>query len=194
MIEVEKKYRLDEAQEAILLKDAVFLKETTNKDTYFDTSAYELTTQDYWLRKRNGSFELKLRLHELGHGLGGTSYDEIEDEQRIREFLNLDTSLPMEPALEQAGYMPFVTLTKQRRSYTHGTFRIDLDECDFDYRVAEIELLLEDGDDRMEAMIQIDEFAESIGLDTTPVRGKIIEYLYRFDKHHYQALLDAGVI
>ncbi|PJA46151.1 hypothetical protein CO174_00730 [Candidatus Uhrbacteria bacterium CG_4_9_14_3_um_filter_50_9] len=194
MIEVEKKYRLDDKQEKILTEGATFLKEVENVDEYFDTDDWSLTTQDHWLRKRNGAFELKKRLHTLGHKLGTTAYDELTDTEEIRAFLHLPKEGSFEDALSQAGYKRFVTLPKKRRSYERDGFRIDLDECPFDYKIAEIELLIDDPSKREEASERIDAFAASIGLDTSPVRGKIIEYLNRYSPNHYQALLDAGVI
>lgn len=194
MIEVEKKYRLDPAQEAVLLRDAEFLGAKTNQDTYYDTSDFALTRQDHWLRMRGDVFELKRRVHALGHKLGGTSYEEITDEERIREFLGLAGNTSLEADLLAAGYKPFASIVKQRRSYRRGAFRIDLDVCDFGYELAEIELMVERAEEREAALQRIDAFATDIGLDQTRVRGKIIEYLYRFSRGHYDALVKAGVL
>jgi predicted adenylyl cyclase CyaB len=194
MIEVEKKFRLDEKQESILLEDAKLVGSKTNEDVYFDTDDFYLTKQDNWLRLRNGAFELKKRLHKLGHKLGTTAYDEITDEQKIRDFLRLQTFGSLINDLRDAGYKPFATIKKQRKSYTRGNFHIDLDVCDFGYELAEIELLVETEAEREMAQKKINEFALKIGLDQTPVRGKVIEYLLRFRPQHYQALVKAGVI
>ncbi|MBI4598960.1 CYTH domain-containing protein [Candidatus Uhrbacteria bacterium] len=194
MIEVEKKFKLTPEQEVRLLEGATFLKAVTNEDIYFDTKDFSLTKQDHWLRKRSGRFELKRRVHELGHKLGGTAYDEIEDEAGIRTFLKLPVVDSLEADLTNTGYKPFAKIVKERKSYEREGFHIDLDVCDFGYELAEIELLLEDENQRQEALKRIEDFAKRMGLDQTPVRGKIIEYLYRFAPEHYQALLDAGVI
>lgn len=194
MIEVEKKFRLDKNQEARLTKDAEFLGSKVNEDTYWDTEDFQLTRQDHWLRQRNGRWELKRRVHDLGHHLGATAYDEIENEKGIRDFLHLGGAGTMEADLLAAGYKPFATIRKERRSYTHGAFHIDLDVCDFDYGVAEIELMLEREDERGAASERIEKFAEELGLDQTRVRGKVIEYLYRFRRPHYDALKEAGVL
>lgn len=194
MLEVEMKFRLTPEQEEQLLDGAVFVASKLNEDEYFDTDGFALTRQDHWLRKRGGRWELKRRVHELGHKLGGTAYDEIEDEHGIRGFLHIPTAGSLDEDLAKAGYKSFAKITKERRSCEKEGFHIDLDICDFGYELAEIELLLEDGNQRQHALKRIEEFADRMGLDQTPVRGKIIEYLYRFAPEHYQVLVDAGVI
>jgi predicted adenylyl cyclase CyaB len=194
MIEVERKYRLDSDQEKKLIEDAEFVKTKTNEDIYYDTEDRSLTTSDNWLRSRNGRFELKAHLHEIGRHISGTAYDEIEDEEKIRDFLKLPGSGMLETDLLSSGFMPFVTIIKQRRKYRREDFNIDLDICDFGYQLAEIELMIENESDRGAALERIDALAEQMNLDTSPVRGKIIEYLYRHNKPHYQALVDAGVV
>jgi adenylate cyclase class IV len=194
MIEVERRYLMNPKQESILLKDAEFIDAKTNEDIFFDMSDYALARQDNWLRTRNGAFELKRRLHNLGHKLGGTAYDEISDEQKIRDFLKLAGSNSLEADLLEAGYLPFARIIKQRRGYKRGSFHIDLDVCDFGYEIAEIELMVERDEERGPALERINKFATDIGLDQTPVRGKIIEYLYRYSRPHYDTLVEAGVI
>lgn len=194
MIEVEKKFKLDEEQEKKLLADAEFLAEVTNVDTYFDNDRFDITTDDNWLRTRNDAFEYKKRLHQLGHKLAGTSYDELENDDQIRSTLNLQTSDSMIDDVIAAGFAPFATITTQRRSYKRESFHIDLDVCDFGYTLAEIELMVDENMDREEALRQIDAFAKKIGLDTSSIRGKVTEYIFRFRPEHYQALVDAGVM
>ncbi len=194
MIEVEKKFRLTPEDETRLLEGATFLKTATNEDIFYDTDDFALTRQDHWLRKRSGGWELKRRVHELGHKFGGTAYDEIENEEGIRAFLHVPTNGTLAEDLAGLGYKPFAPIVKERRSYEKEGFHIDLDACDFGYELAEIELLLENENGREDALRRIEDFAARMGLDQTPVRGKIIEYLYRFSPTHYQALVDAGVI
>jgi adenylate cyclase class IV len=194
MIEVEKKFQLTPEQEARLLDGATLLRSAKNEDVYYDTDDYALTRQDHWLRLRNGRFELKRRVHELGHKLGGTAYDEIEDEEGVRSFLKLPVIASLEKDLAAAGYKPFARIVKERRSYEKEGFHIDLDVCDFGYDLGEIELMIEHEQNRGEALERIEGFASRMGLDQTPVRGKIIEYLYRFARPHYDALVEAGVI
>lgn len=39
-----------------------FIKEVVLSDTYYDTNQFAITTRDWWLRCRNGAWELKLVL------------------------------------------------------------------------------------------------------------------------------------
>ncbi len=194
MIEVEKKFQLTPEQETRLLEGATLLKSSKNEDVYYDTDDFTLTLQDHWLRKRNDRIEVKRRVHELGHKLGGTAYDEIEDEEGVRTFLKLPVIGSLEEDLTAAGYKSFARIVKERRSFEKEGFHIDLDVCDFGYDLGEIELMIENEQDRSEALERIEMFADRMGLDQVPVRGKVIEYLYRFDRPHYDALVNAGVI
>jgi predicted adenylyl cyclase CyaB len=194
MIEVEKKFPLTKAQEVRLLEDATLVEERTNVDIFYDSPDYRLSLDDTWLRQRNGSWELKKRLHPLGRTATGTVYDEIEDEERIRQTLNLDKDLPMAEAVQQAGLRQFARIEKKRRSYQHGEFHIDLDVCDFGYELGEIELLVDHHSKTKEALDKITTFAKTFDLDQNEPHAKVIEYLYRLCPDHYKALLDAGVI
>jgi len=193
MIEVEKKFQLTKEQEARLLDGATFYKQVTNTDVFYDTPDFHYTKDDTWLRTRNDKYELKIRIHEIGKGNKGTIYDEITDEQRIREILKLENNISMAEAIEHAELQPFARIKKERRSYKLKDFRIDIDIYDFGYELAEIELLVEKPSEAREAEKRIVALAQAIGLDQTPQRGKVIEYLYRFDRKHYEALLEAGV-
>lgn len=194
MIEVEKKYRLTPEQERRLLEGSRFLGSKKNEDVYFDMADFSLTRQDHWLRTRSGRWELKRRVHDLGHKLGGTAYDEIENEPGIRALLLLPEKGSLANDLAAAGYTSVARIVTERRSYEKEGFHIDLDICDFGYELAEIELMLEHENQRQDALKRIEDFADRHGLNQTPIRGKIIEYLYRFAPEHYQALQDAGVI
>lgn len=193
MIEVEKKFTLTNEQEERLLEGTVLFKNITNVDVFYDTQNYHYTLQDMWLRTRNGTYELK-----IGQGKNrtsnGTVYEEIEDENLIRKKLQLLPDLSMNEALIQAGILPFATIHKARKSYKREDFRIDIDVCDFGYELAEIELLVENSSNVQEALDRITTLADHIGLDASPQRGKLIEYLYQFSPNHYKALREAGVI
>ena len=194
MIEVEKKFRLNPEQEAKLIEGAVSLGEITNVDVYYDKNDYSLTKKSHWLRNRNGRFELKKRLHDLSPRNGATIYDEIEDEKRIASFLEINYLGDLNTDLKTAGYQPIANYKVQRRSYKNGKFHIDLDSCDFNYSIAEIELLVDDESQKQKALDDIINFADLLGIDPTPVRGKLVEYLHRFSPDHFKALVDAGVV
>ena len=195
MIEIEKKFPYTKEIEERLIADAEFLHEIVNNDTYFDSETYSLTTKDYWLRKRNDRFELKVPMHELGgKGSKVEHYKELEADEEIQQELDLDTSIAIEEALANAGYKPFANIQTTRRSYNKDGFHIDLDTANFGYQIVEIELMIENDADQKAAEQKLIKFAKRHGLKMETVRGKIITWLYANDKKHFQALVDAGVV
>ena len=60
MIEVEKNFAVTEKDKACLIEDAVLLYKKVFTDVYYDSSDYALTGKDFWLRTREGKFELKV--------------------------------------------------------------------------------------------------------------------------------------
>lgn len=196
MIEVEKKFILSEQDKERLTKDAIFLNERVFTDIYYDTEQFSLTSKDRWLRSREGGFELKLPLNERGDRLAD-QYEELEDEQKIREILDLPSNGSFAEDLAGAGYTPFCSCKTTRRKYGMKAFVIDLDKVDFKdftYGIGEIELMVSDKAEIGGAIEKIMAFAKSRNLSIAPVRGKVIEYIRQKRPHHYQALVDAGVI
>lgn len=196
MIEVEKKFILTDEEEKRLLDGAEFLNEYTFTDTYYDTAEYALTSKDIWLRERDGKWELKIPLHKGAERLGD-QYQELTDEDEIRNYLKIPPKKTLAEDLEEAGFRPFCKFKTVRRKYKEAPFVIDLDTVDFGdfaYALGEIELLIEDGDDMNGAMEKIMEFGKKNGLKITHVRGKVIEYLKRVKPEHYQALVKANVV
>ena len=66
MIEVEIKVCITDAQKTELIKGAEFISEESLVDEYYDSVDFSLTTNGYWLRRRNGEFELKLPATKSG--------------------------------------------------------------------------------------------------------------------------------
>lgn len=197
MIEVEKKFILNEQDKERLTEGAEFVNEKVFTDTYYDTQDFSLTTNDRWLRCRGGKFELKIPLHE-GVGRLADQYDELENEPRIREVLGLPSvAESFEGDLVKASLFPFCCCKTTRRKFKKGTFIIDLDVVDFQdftYNIGEIELMVHEKSEIKNAVEKIIIFANDQKLTPTPVRGKIIEYLKRVKPDHYQALIRAGVV
>lgn len=196
MIEVEKKIILNEQDKERLTKDAEFLNERVFTDIYYDTEIFSLTSNDKWLRSREGKFELKLPLHDGVERLAD-QYDELEDEQKIRVALNLPSNGNLADDLAKAGYSPFCTCKTMRRKYKKEPFIIDLDVVDFQdftYNIGEIELMVNDKSEIEGAIEKIMKFAKAQNLTIAPVRGKVIEYLKRVRPNHYQALVQARVV
>lgn len=195
MIEVEKKFRLEDGQEEALIEGAEFVHEARFRDVYFDTEAYELTTQDMWLRKRDERFELKVGAYVDGRRLAD-QFEEIEDEAAIAKRIGLREDLPLEDAMRERGLEPFCDFTTTRRKYRIGEFVIDLDTVVFDtftYRIGEIELMVNSLSEVESAVERILAFAKSHHLTIDPVRGKVFEYLRRSKPEHFEALAQIGL-
>jgi len=196
MIEIEKKFKLNPGDEDRLVADAQFVSEVVQSDAYWDTREFKLTCKDWWLRCRNGRWELKIALHPVGPGVsrGVTQYRELETEREIREAIGLAGDGAFEDDLTRAGYAPCATIVTTRRKYRDGEFHIDLDSADFGYALAEIELMVDDEADKEAASERVLAYARSRGLSLDSIRGKFVEYLHRERPKHFQALVDAGVI
>lgn len=193
MIEVEKKFSLGNGNEDKLISGAEFLGEKTITDTYYDDAGYSLTKKDTWLRLRDGRFELKVPISEPGERQKTSQFDEIEDEAVIAKYLQFDPAFPLADSLQRAGYAPFCTIVSTRRKYKKDGFGIDIDSVDFGYRLAEIELMVDDVSQTNDASDRITAYASSLGLVDGKTNGKLKEYLLRNDQKHFQALVDAGV-
>lgn len=196
MIEVEKKFILTSENEKRLLDGAEFVSERTFTDVYYDSDDYALTTSDIWLRARDSRWELKVSLHTDPHR-SGDQYEEIEDEARIREKLDMPVGENLKDDLALAGYAPFCTVTTLRRKYKKGPFTIDLDEGRWDggtHTLAEIELMVNDASEAEKALQDIHAFAEQNGLKLERVHGKAVRYLKESRPEHFRALVEAGVV
>ena len=196
MIEVEKKFILNEKDKERLTKDAEFLGERVFTNIYYDTQDFSLTANHKWLRCREGRFELKIPLH-VGLERLADQYDELEDEPKIREVLDLPTGGSFVDDLAKAGFSPFCSYKTTRRKYKKEPFIIDLDTVDFQdftYNIGEIELMVRKKSEIESAIKKIITFAEEQKLTPVPVRGKVAEYLKRFRPNHYQALVQAKVV
>lgn len=192
MIEVEKKFLIDKSQISRLLKGAEFVNERKFTDTYWDTSNYSLTTTDFWLRSRDGRFELKVPMLGGGKRLVD-QYEELDSDNQIADKLNLPAG-NLEQELRRANYKQFATITTLRKKHKKDGFIIDIDELDFGYNIVEIELMVNEKSEIDNAIQKILAFAESHKLEVGQVRGKIVEYLRRNNLQHYKALVDAGIV
>jgi len=91
MLEVEKNFDLVPGDKERLIKKAEFIEEKTITDTYYDSADYKLTCRDYWLRKRDGKFELKVPLNKANiHNRLTDQYKELETVENIAEELNIN--------------------------------------------------------------------------------------------------------
>ena len=196
MIEIEKKFIINEVTKARLLERAEFLSEKTIYDEYFDTEDFSLTKKDWWLRSRNGQFELKIADHE-GINRLVDSYKEIEDETEIKKILNFPVERNLKELLSEQKYFVFCAFTTIRKKYQKEGFGLDLDIAtapNFSFEVAEIELMVNDQSEAKDAIDKILDFADHMGLEKKRVQGKVSAFLKLLKPNHFKALVDAGVL
>lgn len=196
--EVERKFTLTDEQQLSLLTGSKFLGIKEIVDIYYDDVNFSLTTKDWWLRQRDGEWELKIPMNQLPHHIRTLDrYQEITDTERIMLALDLNTHRNLFDELKKSSIAPFCIAPTRRAKYTKDGFNIDIDEANFQeftYRVAEIELVVNSEADMNKAAQEILDFAAQQGLTVTYVRGKIIEYLFRQKPDHFQALIKAGIV
>lgn len=198
MIEIEKKFLLSDEQRSRLLNGAESLGGKNMEDSYYDTDDYTLTRDDYWLRMRDGAYELKAPLKSSGSG-ATNRYNEITELAGIAQELGLPSG-DLELELSRAGIKQFITCYTARESYGRDRFHVDIDQVtyrdsDYSYAIAEVELLVADESQAAEAEVKILQLADELDLTVgQTIPGKVIAYLQVEAPEHYQALVDAGVI
>ena len=201
MIEVEKKFKLNDEEEKRLLKGAEFVSEKTFTDVYYDTVDFTLSKNNIWLRKRDEQFQLKLPVSQK-EKMQITQFQEIEGEDKIREIFAVATVLDFETDIKAFGYEIFCQLRTTRKKYQKEGFEIDLDDAvsvlpgeeDFVYKITEIELLVENKEEVSSASKKIEEFATKNQLKLEKTWGKIAQYLFQKKPKHFEALVVAGVV
>lgn len=148
-IEVERKFLLPDSPEAlealretIVAKGGALLKKITFTDSYWDSPGYDLTLKDFWLRQRDGAWELKVP----GQHIGGTAvYTELETEPEIAAAVAAQLPATAEGVaatgaqtlcelLAQHTIEPCATFGTVRESFSlPGGFHVDLDVASFGY-------------------------------------------------------------
>ncbi|GAA6066667.1 thiamine-triphosphatase isoform X1 [Tachysurus ichikawai] len=194
-VEVERKFVCD-SHILEKLKDirAVCLGQYEFKDQYFDTEDFTLTLKDFWLRKREGSWELKrptssnLNTETRAQDVC-TNYREITDVLQIRvELMSImgiyaehtaeslqkeqdkDVHAEFQKWVQEMKLECFAEFTTMRHSYTleyegdDRRVRVDLDQADFGYCVGEIEVLVSEADEMTSAMQSIEKTAQKLGI------------------------------
>lgn len=196
-IEVEKKFILNNEDIGRLLENAEFVNEKIFTDIYYDNENYSLTSNDIWLRKREGKFEMKIPISKSVGNYFINKYEEIEGEENIRKILKIEKENSFINDILEYGFKSFCECKSTRKKYRKGEFVIDLDEVEyenFNYKICEIELLVEKRTHIEEATKKILQFAKENNLRIESVRGKVIEYLKREKPQHYQVLVNKKVV
>jgi len=183
---------------------------------YYDTSFYDLSTKDIWLRQRELSWECKVPT-KLAREFPETSmatsptglqaeivdqYVELENEAGIIDFLvnksiasypSHFTEKKMHQFISHNNMFEFAKIESHRRKFLLREFTIDLDMTDFGYGIGEVELMVSSQDEVELAKKKIQQFCSEMGF-TVGVRGKVLEYLYRNSPQHFNALLQSGLV
>lgn len=203
MIEVERKFLYPTEGTEHLLLGTTPLKSKTNSDRYFDTRDFKLTAREWWLRERNGRFELKIAKKQKHDGSPSDVFDELETDDEIYTALELiQTPLGLSTDLSNAGFFPFAHLTTSRNSYTIGEFQIDIDttqsetndsplvesSAPFVHTIVEIEIMVEDESDIAAAQQKIDDFARARGLSLEKIDGKLLAYIRKNNPIQFEIL------
>lgn len=192
MIEIEKKFLINQSVLRKIIQKAELISQKRLIDIYYDTLDYKLTSKDWWLRNRNGKFGLKVLV--VGSKSSTDQYHEINNEKEIFEHLKINFKNSLSEALKQNNIKSFATIVAERKKYQKDDFVIDFDITDFGYSICEVELMVEDESEIKQALEKIEKFRKENNLSSKPVRGKLVEYIYRNRPEHYQSLREAGVI
>uniref|UniRef100_A0A3Q1JGQ4 CYTH domain-containing protein n=1 Tax=Anabas testudineus TaxID=64144 RepID=A0A3Q1JGQ4_ANATE len=204
-VEVERKF-LFSADTLIKLEEigAVCVGQRQFHDQYFDTSQFDLTLRDMWLRRRKGCWELKCPM--VPASALCTRYKEITElpdiQLRVKEAIRArDTeaspSLQEESWLSEMNLVCFAEFTTVRRSFSLAEegVQIDLDQADFGYHVGEVEVVVPEGGDVQTALEKIERAAQKLGLTGDQrVEGKMNVYLKRHRPEHYAKLLSEHIL
>lgn len=192
MIEVEIKFKLSDEQKLTLLSGAKFVSKDIIHDVYYDSTSYALTTKDFWLRTRNGTFMLKTPAGSRNTTV--FSMHELTDESSIRQALNLPAEPTLEQAIGNAGFVPLYNITNTRIKYLKNDITIDIDHADygdFTYDLCELETIVDRPEQITQASLKLQNFAAKHGIAIQPAEGKLIHLIRLTNPDHY-ALLQAA--
>jgi adenylate cyclase class IV len=192
MVEVEKKFSLDEAATSRLLDTATLVSTQTFTDIYYDTVGHDLARKDWWLRRRDDRFELKVPLHDPFGKHSVLRYQEYDQPETIAQQLGLVLGSNFDDLLEDNDYQAFATIVTTRKRYGRDGFTIDIDTTNFGYSVCEIELMVPEGQQQL-AEERILGLATSCGLPMGLVRGKLSEYVCRNYPQLHAELAQMGI-
>lgn len=185
MIEVEKKFQPTDEQLKAMLEGAEFLGEVVNHDVYYDYPDFRYYTnaENTCLRKRNGSFELKMH---TGKGFS----KEVENLDEIAEHFGVDDLL----SFVNEKMVPIIEYKTERRKYKKGEFTIDVDKTDFGtgekYLMCEIECMVENDAEVAETLEKIMNLAKQHNFETKKIFSKHKEYLRRVKPEVYEKLFN----
>nr|XP_054748929.1 thiamine-triphosphatase-like [Lytechinus pictus] len=188
MIEIERKFLVSgDTGEKIVNAGGTFSGVVTLTDSYFDNENYSLTKEDFWLRRRNDQWELKMPpKNRQDESASCTQYKEVTNEHDIVTEMAaiLCNSSPnddavngndqiyeakdVETMITKFGLEPFAELKTNRKNYRmNDEISITIDETDFGFQVGEIEMMVQssDADVISDAVAKIEGVAQSLGME-----------------------------
>jgi predicted adenylyl cyclase CyaB len=188
MIEVEKKFQPTEVQLQALLQAALFVKEKTMHDVYYDFPDYRLFKSGKRLRKRGDNFELKVAFITNNNVQAAHEFETEEDikkEMQITERESLqeivDTQLQV-----------LADYTTIRQEYKKDEFVIDVDKMSFGVDLIEIELLVDSTDKVQEAQEKIITLISQFGIEVTDLPLKPDMYVKKMRPEIYNEIHRTG--
>ncbi|CAJ0930741.1 unnamed protein product [Ranitomeya imitator] len=157
-----------------------------------------------WLRRREGSWELKHPPQRGARGLYGasTQYMELTSEDDIISRVSEELGVPRPHNIESFGLNEFASFVTRRRRFqlplvenSNTKVVVDLDEADFGFAVGEVEVLVKTQEEVENALQKVEEICRQLGVyRETPVQGKVSTFLQMNRADHYRQLLEAHVI
>lgn len=193
MYEVERTFLFDTSFLRKLPKFGKLASEKRLVDKYYDTEDFVWLSKGFWLRERSGEWELKLYSSD---GAGTSMSREITDEAEILELMELPR-IGLKRAVAESSLQVFCSLDSVRKKYLVSGLSVDIDETrgdGFSYKVGEVEALVSSPTDMEHAKQEVLDFMRTHNLSEAPVRGKVIEYLWRRMPDVYKTLVAQGAI
>uniref|UniRef100_X2B3E8 CYTH domain-containing protein n=1 Tax=Capitella teleta TaxID=283909 RepID=X2B3E8_CAPTE len=152
-MEVEARFRIPKGvEERIGSLGGELRRELTFVDCYYDTQNWALTLRDFWIRRRDSTWQLKYPppLGRTGENWPIEQYAETEDEaeicQLVGEVLKAGCAEDhdVQYLMTRTGCGVFAEYTTIRKSYKftkEENISVDLDVTNFGYEVGEIETM-----------------------------------------------------
>ena len=182
VIEVERKFMFtEESEQKLNAMGGRMIKAQSFHDVYFDTNDFKLALSDFWLRQRDGQWQLKCPPPRRQHGDStATQYAELDEQVDIVKAVtpvllaekdgheplkNINPDLmSVSQVVESFGCCEIASYRTDRKTYSVEDLRVDLDSADFGFQVGEIEVLVSDERKLSDALHQIMALAQKLGL------------------------------
>lgn len=157
-IEIEKKYELTGYDYEIIKEKCEFIEEKDITDYYLDDDNFSLIKQHYYVRIRNGKYELKIESFNKETNLAtALEYDDEEDINLQLQKFNL--------TIDDLSWTVVVKTKREKYKYNYKgyTFYFDMDRYQYGARY-EVELLFEN-DEGIDGNSLIEDIRSELGLN-----------------------------